>query len=328
MGRKRKTRLDLPQRVYCYHGGYKFVPPVGKAVFLGRNYAEAMKRWAEVSARPQDLSTLGAVIDRYMREVAPTKAPRTYQDYIEQAKRLRAVFGHMRPDELTPPDIYEYMDRRGAPVRANREKSLLSAIYGYAIRWGAAKDNPCRLVSRNTERPRTRLVLDAEVERFKQYLTAQLQAYLDLKCLTGMRKGDLLALRLDAITPDGLAVRHGKTGHRLVYEWTEELREVVDRIRALRRPVTSLHLFITERTRKPYTTKGFNSNWQRAMQAFVAAGGARFTEHDLRAKVVTEAREAGQDAQKLAGHKNSAMTDRYVKARQVEKVTPLRRNKG
>jgi integrase len=52
----------------------------------------------------------------------------------------------------------------------------------------------------------------------------------------------------------------------------------------------------------------------------------RFTEHDIRAKTLTDADERGQDAQRLAGHKSRAMTDRYIKTRRIEKVKPLARN--
>ena len=152
-----------------------------------------------------------------------------------------------------------------------------------------------------------------------------LRLYLDLKALTGMRKGDMLKLRLDSITLEGLSIVQGKTGKRLIYEWSSELQATIEDIRKLRRPVRSLHLF-TKQDGQPFTAKGFNSAWQRAMKAALKNGLLRFTEHDLRAKVVTDARNSGMDAQRLAGHKNSAMTDRYVKSRQVEKVKPLRRN--
>jgi len=91
--------------------------------------------------------------------------------------------------------------------------------------------------------------------------------------------------------------------------------------------VRGLHLFCTRRG-QPYTADGFRSIWQRAMEKAVAKNLERFTEHDLRAKVITDARNLGQDAQRIAGHKTSAMTDRYVKVRQLEKVTPLQPKTG
>lgn len=107
--------------------------------------------------------TLGDIMDRYMREVAPHKAPSTYRKNIGEVRNLPYA---PRRCDTTPPDIYAYMDARKAPVRANREKALLSHVFQYAIRWGVAKDNPCRRVSRNPEKPRNRYVSDDELELF------------------------------------------------------------------------------------------------------------------------------------------------------------------
>ncbi len=52
----------------------------------------------------------------------------------------------------------------------------------------------------------------------------------------------------------------------------------------------------------------------------------RFTEHDIRAKTLTDADELGQDAQKLAIHKSRVMTDRYIKTHRIERIKPLTRN--
>lgn len=50
---------------------------------------------------------------------------------------------------------------------ANREKALLSNVFSYAIRWGVAKDNPCRHVKRNPEVRRERLPEPQELTAFK-----------------------------------------------------------------------------------------------------------------------------------------------------------------
>ncbi|HVS25779.1 MAG TPA: tyrosine-type recombinase/integrase [Burkholderiales bacterium] len=261
-----------------------------------------------------------------MLEVAPRKSARTYQDNLKEIARLRAVFGHMQPHEVTPPDIYAYMDARGAPVRANREKALLSHVFSYAIRWGVAKDNPCRHVKRNPEKPRERYPEDYEIAAFKTVAGEFLSSYIDLKYMTSMRKGDLLRLRLDSLTDEGISVTHAKTGKRVVYLWNPHLKALVEKIKGMRRPLRSMFLFCT-RKGQPYKVSGFDSIWQRTMQKAFYKGllKERFTEHDIRAKTLTDANTLGQDAQKLAGHKSRAMTDRYVKVRQIERVKPLSR---
>jgi integrase len=323
MGRRRKARLDLPQRVYASHGAYYFAKPDGTWVHLGRDFGPAMAKWAEIVGQPTKLTILGEIMDRYMLGVAPKKAPSTYESNKREIGNLRAVFGHMRPDEVTPPDIYAYMDKRGAPIRANREKALLSHVYSYAIRWGVAKDNPCRNVKRNPEKPRDRYVEDWELQAFKAVASDFVRNYVDFKYLTGMRKGDILKLRLDALTDEGIAVTQSKTGKRVVYLWDSDLRAVVERIKGMKRPIRGLYLFCTRRG-LPYSASGFDSIWQRAMARAIEAETLkeRFTEHDIRAKTATD--DPGHARQRL-GHKTQAMTDRYVRARQIERVAPLTR---
>lgn len=323
MGRRRKTRLDLPQRVYFNHGAYFYAPPVGGRIHLGRDFGLAMAKWAGIVARPGKMATMGEVMDRYMLEVAPQKAAATRRDNIREMAKLRAVFGHMRPDEVTPPDIYAYMDARGAPVRANREKALLSHVFSFAIRWGVIKDNPCRNVKRNTEKPRDRYVEDWELEALKTIASDFLRNYIDFKYLTGMRKGDILKLRLDALTDEGIAITQAKTGAKLIYLWDSELRAIVDRVKSMPRRIRGLHLFCT-RSGQPYTASGFDSIWQRAMQKATdnekGVLKERFTEHDIRAKTATD---DPLNAQQRLGHKSRAMTDRYVRVRTIERVKPL-----
>lgn len=61
------------------------------------------------------------------------------------------------------------------------------------------------------------------------------------------------------------------------------------------------------------------------MTKFIADGGVRFHEHDLRGKVATDMDDPVA-AQKLLGHKDMSMTEDYIKARETEVVKPHTRN--
>lgn len=326
MGRKRKNRLDLPQRVYFRHGAYYFVRPDGTWTPLGRDFRKAMAEWARIAEITGPANTLRDVFDRYEREVLPHKAPSTQQTQLKEMGRLRAVFGQMRPADVTAQDVYAYMDARGAKVRANREKALLSHVFSFAIRWGIVADNPCRHVKRHTERPRDRYVEDAELLAFANAAGDFLAAYLGLKYLIGQRKGDMLRIRLSDLTDEGISVTQGKTGKRLVFTWTPDLRAAVDAVKALPRPIRGLYLFCT-RTGQSYTTSGFDSIWQRKMRAALAGNvlAERFHEHDIRAKTATD---DPLQAQRRLGHKTRAMTDAYIKVRQIERVEPLKKKQN
>ena len=60
MGRRRsiKTDQELPPRVYLHYGAYRYVPRFGDPVSLGRDYPEAMRKWALLK---QPVSQAGTV---------------------------------------------------------------------------------------------------------------------------------------------------------------------------------------------------------------------------------------------------------------------------
>ena len=228
----------------------------------------------------------------------------------------------MTPDKVTPQDIYAYMDARDAPVRANREKALLSHVFSYAIRWGVVADNPCRNVKRNTERPRKRYVTDAEFDAVYDMASPMIQCAMMISLLTGLRQGDILKLQIQSLTDEGIEVRTSKTGKAMLFEWTDELRDVVERAKKLRGRRQTMYLLFGSRGHR-YTSSGFQTAWYRLMDTAVEEGAVkeRFTFHDIRAK-------AGSDSEddRLLGNDKRTL-ERHYKRKPVA-VTPLRRKQN
>jgi integrase len=331
MGRKRTKDKGLPARVYRKHGAFWFVDKANKWHRLGDNLVEAMAEWARLVERPAEARTMNALFDRYMAEVAPKKAERSYKDNIRQVQKLRLVFGEMAPEDVEPHHVYGYLDARGADakVQANREKALLSHVFTKAMQWGILRQNPCRGVKRLTEKPRDRYVEDEELAAFMGAAPDLIRAYCLFKYVTGLRQADILSLKREQIKDDGIHVAISKAGgKRRVILWNEDLELAVKEAKALKRPVKSLHLFCN-RSGQPYTGSGFRAIWQRAMRKAIEDGvlAERFTDHDIRAKAATDAHTSGQDAQQLLAHANRHTTDVYIRARKVERITPLTRKK-
>ncbi|HEY7823657.1 MAG TPA: tyrosine-type recombinase/integrase, partial [Acidimicrobiia bacterium] len=61
-----------------------------------------------------------------------------------------------------------------------------------------------------------------------------------------------------------------------------------------------------------YTTDGFRAIWQRVMRKHVEAGGERFREHDLRAKVASDQGDL-EIARKMLGHQSPATTSKHYR---------------
>jgi integrase len=317
---RRKKDYDLPPRMYQKHGSYYFVSRDNSWINLGKELGIAKRKWAELSGETPT-GGMGALMDRYLAEVAPLKSPRSFKDNKLEAENLRKVFGQMEPRSVKPMHVAKYLDIRGkdAPVRANREKALLSHMFTMAMRWGVVDANPCRGVHRNTEVKRDRYISDQEFAAVWKESNLTIRCLMDLAYLTAQRIGDLLELRRADVTDAGIYFEQNKTGKKLLVQMTPELRNVVDRTRRIHPTVKGMFLFTT-REGKPSAYEGISSMFKRSVKK---AGIEDFHFHDIRAKALTDANRAGQNAQSLAGHATEAMTAHYIKRREVESVAPL-----
>lgn len=347
MTRKRnRENLGLPARWVNKHGAYYYLPPVeqraqwdGKSWFLlGKSLQEAYRAWAERMPVPDTLPTIGALLDRYLLEVVPNKAPKTRTEHTRAIRTLRGPLGAMSLKDLEPQHVYQYFDKRQAKVAARREIEVLSHAFTKAVEWGAMRAHPFRNEVRLKGTPaRTRYVEDWELIQAMSLTSKRttgsvimVQAYLRLKLLTGLRKGDLLRLTTSNCHSDGLHVTPGKTklstGKRIIYEWTPDLRAAIDGAIAVR-PSKSSFLFCNRFGRELFdeskgTTKGFDHIWQGFIARVLKETEVteRFTEHDLRAKVGSDA-ENLERARQLLSHSDARMTE-AVYRRKPERIQP------
>lgn len=321
MGRRRTKNLKLPPRMQKKGNVFYYTPYVlGKLkwIRLADNYPEAISAWAKHEGTATTGTTVGHALDRVLIEVIPTKAPATQREYVRYAAALRPIFADTALCDVRPTHIAQYLDMSSAKIQANREMALLSTVFRFAMRWGWCDSNPCIGVRRNKEVPRDRYIEDYELAVLRGLASDSMRAMIDLVYLTGMRKSDMLKLRLSDLREDGIHVEQGKTGKRQIFEWTDALREIVDRARGLRRRVGSLYLF-AGRNGQPYTTSGFDSIWQRIRNK---SGLENLTFHDVRGKTGSDS-DSDAAAAKLLGHADPRTT-RKTYRRRGEKVRPLR----
>lgn len=320
MARKRLNNTGLPDRVYVRRNKYYFVDKANKWHPLGGEYLDAMTEYARINQDNKPIFTMSNLFDKYQLEIIPTKAKNTQTDNLGSMKMLRKAFSLMRPDEITPQDIYAFMDARNAPVRANRDKALLSHIFKKAIRWGVVTINPCRDVESNPENPRDRLVENWEfwaVHDFTDNKT--LRVAMKITGTTGLRMGKILSLNKKVHFKDGgIELESGKRGLKLHFELTSELQEAIDEANDLPGVKSATHLLHT-RKGQPYTRSGFQAMWQRLTAKAVEDKiiPERFTFHDIRAMAGSET-----ENDDLLGHKDKRTFHRVYRRKAV-KVTPV-----
>ena len=330
----------LSKRWECHHGAYYYrVPPGQEHLWdnkrvrfrLGKTLSEAHAAYAARIALDGDISRMDALIDRYLVEVTPTKAPRTQRDEVEILARLKVILGKSLVRTIEPRHCRQLRDelvrKRGATT-AKRHLEKLSHLFTMAIEWGAINDHPMKgKVGKPKADTQRRVPEDWEIDAALETASDLLKLYVRLKLLTGLRMSDMLSIKLQQIKGDGLHVRPRKTlrssGKYLIFEWDEDgvLRGIIDDILALPRPVGSIWLFCTRRG-QPYikedgSMRAFQSMWQRWMRKFERP----FTERSLRTKVGSESRTVQEAADRL-GHTTTTMTQRAYRERPT-RVTPL-----
>lgn len=339
MARPRTTNAHLPRYVKIIHGTYWYCGPKVKPIRITRAdgesaragddaalYAWLAKHLKETPSGP--VTTLADIFDKYTREVLPGLAPRTQKDYIRHLAVLRAWCGHMRPDELQPRDVGRFLDVEKGKIQRNRQVAVLSAVYSKAVgRWYVAEKNPCAHVERNPSHRRTRYVTDEEYFALYQCAGERFQIAMDLALITGQRQGDLLGLRWEDVTEEGIRFQPAKTqkkvGKKLIVTLSPSLKAVLERARRLTPQIPREYVLRTRKGTR-YTSEGFRAGWQRIMRKAIKRGALteRCTFHDLRAKSVSDSATL-EAAFERAGHTSMAMT-RGVYDRNFRKVTPLK----
>lgn len=324
--KRRKTDKHLPPRVYFKHKAYFFVTKENKWIRLGANFSEAIANWAKMVDSNQPILTMNDLFNRYMTEIAPTKAQSTYKKNCYEITYLRKVFGHMRPTDITAVDVYKYLDLRGkqAPISANREKSLLSHILSFGIRWGVINSNVCRNVRRHSEKPRTRYIEDFEFNAVLEIAPPLIKMLMIFGLLTAQRISDILKIKLNDLTEEGIKIQQNKTQKKLIILWSPELKKCVNEIKKLPRSnIYSFTLFCNSKG-APLTYEAFSTLWLKTMKKALKIGilKERFRFHDIRSKSASDL-ENLTHASKLLGHADSKITDR-IYVRKDEKIKPFK----
>lgn len=324
MGRKRSSYHHLPAKMYLKCGSYYFVDASAKWTNLGRNYSDAIRKYADlIEVKNTNIITISDLIDRYMIEVSPAKAAKTHQGHLYQAPFLKAALGHIKVVDLRSQDVHDYQVARGvdASVQTNRERALLSHMITKAIEWGLVSTNVCRGVFKFEENPGSRYITDDEYLAFRSFAGDFISAYMDFKLLTGLRQTDILNLREENLTTQGISLVVSKTKTPLIIKWSDDLRVSIENILRINRPRNG----VVFRTQKgtAYTGSGFSTNWQKKMRLALDLGilEERFTERDIRAKTGSDSKGLIQ-ASRLLGHTSTVVTKKHYR-RKAEIVDPL-----
>jgi integrase len=148
---------------------------------------------------------VGGFLDDFITRVdVPRLRPRTILRNRGYGARLQDVLGDIRLDQLTALHIEQYKQDRlaiRAPRTVRHELAFLRRALGQAVRWGLLARNPVDAVTL----PRAAIVAQRALDALevRRLLAAcddpQLRAAVALAVASGLRQGELLALRWSRI---------------------------------------------------------------------------------------------------------------------------------
>ncbi len=270
---------------------------------------------AAPDTRLLEVTTLGDLLERYQREVSPTK-----RGAVQEIQRIDVLRRHDLAYRtligLSQQDIASFRDERLASVAPStvvRELAILSHVIEVAIRdWGyPLSRNVVKLVRRpviRNERSR-RLKRDEEQRLLAGCDAGQIPFFKTLIIVaieTGMRRGELLGLQWDDIS-------HNRRVITLHMTKNGSGREVPLSQRAFDALMTwKAECPVDQSTVFPTTSGALEQAWRRLLKR-VGIEGLRF--HDLRHEGVSRLFERGLnmiEVSSISGHKELRMLKRYT----------------
>ena len=313
--RPRKKDRDLPAKVYRKHGAFYYVHQ-NKWERIGSTLEEALEAYARKLKATSSDAGMPKLIDDALKLLSAKLKPNTLKQYEATARRLKEILAEFEPHQVKSKHVAAIKNSMAdTPNMANRVISFLRTVCTYGVEWQLMDSNPCVGIRRFEEKKRDRYLTDAELAAVLAVSTENMRVIYLMAYLTAQRISDVLSIKLADISDESIAFKQQKTDKRLNIAVNPDVKDVIARAKALPRPARGLTLFTTKRTCKPVIYETVKQQFKKACER---AGVKDATLHDLRAKSITDAKKQGHDPQKLAGHSDARMTERYIRLREID----------
>lgn len=283
--------------------------------------------------------TITDALDRYIKEVTPTKKATTQEGNKVQARQLKSQLGNYSLAVLSSTQIAAFRDRRLSAGKSNNtvrlELALLSHLYSTAImEWGLGLvNNPVKNVKKpSAGKGRNRRLENDEEERLisacRYHSNPLLSWIVELALYTAMRKSEIITLTRRNINMSKRVVTlyDTKNTYSRTVPMTNKAYATFRKVlKHPFRPKDTELLFFGEpgrdATRSPYT---FSKVWLKAL-ARAKIEGLKF--HDLRHEATSRLVEAGlsdQEVSSITGHNSMQMLRRYTHLRGGDLVSKVK----
>jgi integrase len=303
-----------------------------------RGVEDEMVRQVYVNRNNAERLTVAAALDRYQREVSPTKKASTQQRETSRFATLRDFFGAYSLAAVTPDLVGRFRDQRLAEGLASNtvrlDLALLGHLYVTAIReWSIGLTyNPVQMIRKPSPgAARDRRLSADEQEQLAaavaEHSNPMLRWIVTIAVESGMRSSEIVTLTRDQVDLRRRVVRLSETKNgspRTVPLTVKAADALRDALANPIRPINTDLVFFGEPgadgKRRPYV---FNRVWQRIVKKLELSN---FRFHDLRHEAVSRLVEAGfsdQEVAAISGHKSMQMLKRYTHLRAEDLVARL-----
>ena len=294
-----------------------------KAESWSKQIESEMDRGVFVSRAEAENTTLAEALDRYVREVLPTKKSARSAAY--HAHNVRKALGTLSLSAITSSALAKYRDRQLAEGYAaqtvKHDLSLVSRVLNICIKeWGIAlpAGNPVAQVKMPSLPPgRDRRLVDDELPRLLAAAHAyggEIGSLITWAIETAMRRGEIAAMRWDHLDRRArvLLIPETKTGT------------------PRRVPLSTAALAVLDGLPRRLDGRVWGMRPDSISQAFErvckAAGIEGLTFHDLRHEATSRLFEKGlglMEVASITGHKTMQMLKRYTHLRAEDLVGRL-----
>lgn len=308
---------------------------------IAANFADAIKPslTERISEKPKPKGrTFSEWLVEY-REIYAERnlSPRTNKSTRTRLDRLDKIFGPMQIRGIETMAVASYltaMAKEGKAQMAKAMRSLLRDVFFEAMARGWTASNPVELTKPpKVKIKRERLSLELWQATYAEATEPWLRNAMRLALITGQRRDDIASMLFKDVHDGFLHVVQAKTGTRIRISTKLRLEalglELGEVIKQCRGGSLSKHLVHHSRRNgnatvgHPLVLDTLSSAFSRARDKAAIKLGITFGSHppsfhEQRSLSARLHEEEGRDAQKLLGHRSSAMTDVYRDTRGSE----------
>ena len=303
-----------------------------------RRTEDEMVRGLFIKRTPSEKMTIKEALERYERDIIPTKSTATQGREQSRLKLLKSEFGNYSLAALTSDIVAEFRDARLGSGKANNtvrlELALLGHLYSTAIKeWHIAlPTNPVSQIKKPSPgKGRENRLSTEDQERLlialKKHSNPMLAWLFEVAIETGMRRNEILTLRTYQVNIERriVSLSDTKNGDSRTVPLSKTATQVFkETLNYPMRPKDCDLIFFGElgkdKKRRSYQ---FDKIW-REIRDSIGLGYLHF--HDLRHEAVSRLVEAGfsdQEVASVSGHKSMQMLRRYTHLRAEDLVKKL-----